>query len=83
MVEERPVDQAVRRSSDGSLPLKPPRGKEQSSPAPSEHSSGGQDDPGPVHVNLRQPDIEEAPDRERDALDDIIDEAKATIDLVS
>lgn len=83
VVEKQPVDQAVRRSSNDSLPLKPQKGKEQSTPALSEQSSCGQDDPGPVHVNQRQTDVEEAPDRERDILDDIIDEAKVTKDLVS
>lgn len=80
VVEEQPLDQAARQSSDDSLPLKEPKGKRQKTPTPSEQSSCGQVDPGPVQ---RPVNVEDVAGRERDILDDIIDEAKATKDLVS
>lgn len=83
VAKEQPVDQVVRRSSSDSLPLKAPKGKKQSTPVPSEQSSCDQNDPGPVHVDQGPANIEDVPDRERDVLDDIIDEAKVTKDLVS
>lgn len=79
VVEEQPV-KVVEPSSSGSLPLKPPKGMGQSTPTPSEQPSSGdvqQEDQKAIHVH------KDAPDRERDVLDDIIDEAKIVEDLVS
>lgn len=78
VVEEQPV-KVVEPSSSGSLPLKPPKGMGQSTPTPSEQPSSGnvqQEDQKAIHVH------KDAPDRERDVLDDIIDEAKIVEDLV-
>lgn len=78
IVEKQPAKEAEQ-SSSGSLPLKPPKGQGQSTPTPSEQLSGGQ-----VQHEDQQPilPVEEVSDRERDVLDDIIDEAKVVEDLV-
>lgn len=74
-------------SSAGSLPLKPSKGQEQNTPTQSDQQSNDQDVPGPTHgqqidqvTSFAQ---EEVPPRERDALDELIDEAKTVQDLVS
>lgn len=78
VVEEQPVKEAEQ-SSSGSLPLKPPKGKGQSTPTPPEQLSGGQ----LQHEDEEPIPVEEVPGRGRDVLDDIIDEAKVVEDLVS
>lgn len=89
VVKEPPVE--VEESSAGSLPLKPPKGQLQHTPTESEQLSNYQDRQ-PVQRQQIEPEsasahdeapAEEGPARERDALDDIIEETKATKDLVS
>lgn len=84
--EPSPAD-ATEPSSIGSLPSKPPKGQEQNTPTQSDQQSNDQNVPGPTHdqhidqvTNAAQ---EEVPPRERDALDDLIDEAKTVQGLVS
>lgn len=89
-VEEPPAPEVVEQSSIDSLPLKPPKGKEQQTPTQSEQLSNGQNGSGAAYN--QQPNQqpyeesatarEEVPVRERDVLDDIIDEAKIVKDLV-
>lgn len=89
VVEEPSVE--VVESSTGSLPLKPPKGQQQYTPTESEQMSNGQDRYQPVQEQQIEPEPvstheEASPEglaRERDALDDIIEETKATKDLVS
>ena len=88
MVEEpAPAEEAP---SPGSLPLKPTGKNQQQAPTPSQISAISNDQ---VHASVNPaeepPEIRcgesvlEAPPRERDALDDMIEEAKAVKDLVS
>lgn len=77
----------VEESSGGSLPLKPPKGQLQHTPTESEQMSSGQANQ-PVQGQQIEPEsanvpAKEGPTRERDALDDIIEETKTTKDLVS
>lgn len=86
-VEKPSAREVVAPSSVDSLPLKPPKGKEQQTPTQSEQLSNGQNDSGAAYNQQLDEEPtsarEEAPARERDALDDIIDEAKFVKDLVS
>lgn len=81
----------VKESLAVSLPLKPPKGQLQHTPTESEQMPSGQS-----HQSVREQQIEsesasvhedtpaeECPARERDALDDIIEETKSMKDLVS
>lgn len=84
---EKPSARGVVEPSVDSLPLKPPKGKEQQTPTQSEQLSNGQNDSGAAYNEQLDEEptsaCEEAPARERDALDDIIDEARFVKDLVS
>lgn len=78
-VEKPPIE-----TQDNSLPLKPP--KKQHTPTPSQPSGDQSDPPVPVEQKERSANCEKpetAGTRERDALDDMIDETKAAKDLVS
>ena len=85
--EPSPVD-ADEPSSAGSLQLKPPKGQEQQTPTQSDQQPSDQNTPGPIYgqqedlTSAAQAAQEEVPFRERDALDDLIDEAKTVQDLV-
>lgn len=85
----------VGESSTGSQSLKPPKRQLQHTPTESKQMSSGQGnqpvqgpiqgkqlDPEPVRAHGEAPS-EESPARERDALDDIIEETKTTKNLVS
>lgn len=85
--DQSPSRASAELSAD-SLPLKPPRKPEGHPPTPS-HTSGSQSDCAPAPAPQAHESLEitegvsgNSSSRERDALDDIIDEAKAAKDLV-
>ena len=84
---KEPSPDTAELSSAESLPLKPPRGQEQNTPTQSDQQSNDQNVPGPTHDQqidqVTSAAQGEVPPRERDALDDLIDEAKTVQDLVS
>ena len=86
-IAKEPSPDAAEPSSAGSLPLKPPKGQEQNPPTQSDQQPSDQNVPGPTHgqqtEQVTSAAQEEVPPRERDALDDLIDEAKTVQDLVS
>lgn len=87
-VVKEPSPDAAESSSAGSLQLKPPKGQEQQTPTQSDQQPSGQNTPGPIYgqqedlTSAAQAAQEEVPPRERDALDDLIDEAKTVQNLV-
>ena len=84
---KEPSPDAAELSSAESLPLKPPKGQEPNTPTQSDQQPSDQNVPDPTHGEqidqITRAVQEEVPPRERDALDDLIDEAKTVQDLVS
>lgn len=84
-VEDPPAD----RSSDASLQLKPPRGQAQCTPSPSQNADNLKQALPVNNVygeNYKEAEAETVSgpqvDRERDALDDLMEDVKAVKDLV-